>query len=286
MAVLILLGLTYGVLSLAERSKDPIRLGLEDYLEQATGADARITELSSVELTPDIAFRMKNILLRERGDAEKTLVKVEQFYISMTLWRMVLGMQDYLGFEARGVEIATGYLFPKKLTLVFAGISDPKPLELPPHFIVEGNYNNRDLLATAEMDRKLKRKAPLYHFPETIPLTFKLGALEAKGVLERTWQDVFLRDVHVERGGVTADFSVMDIGSDPLQARLNGTIDDIPFAGLWRKGETGHILEITPARSSKTLDDFIAALREDFGLDNSEEKLTIIILPPEGTNTP
>lgn len=52
LVVIVLAGVFYGILNMAERSKDSIRLGLQDYMEKTTGQKAVITEMSTWNFRP------------------------------------------------------------------------------------------------------------------------------------------------------------------------------------------------------------------------------------------
>lgn len=282
LVVLILGGIAYGVLSLAERSEEPIRLGLQDYLSKASGQRAEITDLIYVQLTPTMEYRMKGIYIRDAKDTEKTWMKVEQAYIAVPLWNVFLGIRSYLGFEIGGLEAATGFFLPKKLSLDFAGISDPSPDKKSPQFLAEGTYNNQHLLFTAEMIRKDRKGiAPLYRFDDSFRMTVKLGLIEGEAVFMRGVFDVALEDAKIVRDGDVAVFDVKNIERDPVHAMAEGTINDIPFTAELMP----RLLKITPGSTKpedlKTLSRFFAAIEKDIGINNAPETLKIEIVTPE-----
>jgi hypothetical protein len=282
LTVLIMGGLVYGVLAFAARSKEPIRLGLQDYLTEASGHPAEVTDMVTVKLVPDIVFRMKGIIIRNKDDRAKTMLKADHAYIAVPLWHVFFGIRSYLGFEVGGLEAASGFFLPKKLSLDFVGLSDPSGGVKAPQFLAEGRYNDRDLLITAEMIRKdRKEKPPLYRFDKNFRITAKLGLLQGEGVFMRGMTDVAFEDAIFHRDGDEAVFDVTDIERDPLHAKVEGTINAIPF-----KAElTPRILKITPGSSEekdlKTLARFFAHIAKDMGVDGKPEIFKFEIATPE-----
>lgn len=284
LVVLIMAGAAYGVLSIAARSKEPIRLGVQDYLTQATGNPSEITDMESVKLVPNVDFRMKGIVIRDREDLDKTLLKAGKAYISIPLLHLFFGIRKYLGFEIHDLEIATGFFLPKKLTLGYVGVSDPSGGEKAPHFIGEGIYNGKDLLVTAEMMRKdRKGKAPLYYFDDSFRLTAKLGTLEGEGVFVRGFASTMIDDAQIRKGQYAASFDITDIKRNPAHARAEGTVNAVPF-----KAElTPRLLKIIPGSQKpedlKILSSFFADVEKDLGIEGNADILKIEIISSDKT---
>lgn len=287
LVVLIMGGAAYGVLTIAARSKEPIRLGVQDYLTQATGNPSEITDMESIKLVPNVDFRMKGIIVRDKKDLGRTLLKAEKAYVSIPLWHLFFGIRKYLGFEIHDLEIATGFFLPKKLTLGFAGISDPSGGEKFPHFIGEGSYNGKELLVTAEMMRKDRSgKPPLYYFDDSFRLTVKLGTLEGEGVFVRGFTSTMIDDAQLRKGQYAAAFDVTGIDRSPAHALAEGTVNAVPF-----KAElTPHLLKIFPGSQKpedlKILSAFFADVEKDLGTEGNADILKIEIVTSEKTETP
>lgn len=283
LTILIMGGVTYGVLVFAARSKEPIRLGLQDYLTQASGHKAEITDMEKVQLAPNIEFRIKGIVIRDKDDAGKSLLKADRAYVELPLGYLFIGVRCYLGFEVNNLETASGFFLPKKLVINYAGISDPSGGKKSPQFIAEGKYNNRDLLVTVDLLRKDRgRKRPYYAFDDSFRVTGKLGALDGEGIYTRKLTSVMLDDVHVRRGSEhLAVFDVNDIKRDPLRANLTGTINDIPFTAALE----GNILKIVPGSDKpqdlKTIAQFFDLLAKDIGVEDKPESFTFEITTPK-----
>lgn len=282
LSVLILGAVTYGVLSFAERSKEPIRLGIQDFLAQASGHPAEVTDMVTVKLTPNIIFRMKGIVIRDKDDRGKSLLKADHAYLSVPLVNMFFGIRSYLGFEIGKLEVASGFFLPKKLALDFTGISDPSGGEKSPQFMAVGKYNGQDLLLTADMLRKDRgKKPPLYRFDNSFRITAALGMLQGEGVFVRGFTDVSVKDAVFRRDGDEAKFNVTDIEREPLHAAFDGTINDIPF-----KAElTPHLVKITPGSDKpedlKTLARFFGDVAGDLGVNENPDILKFDIVTPE-----
>jgi hypothetical protein len=283
LTILILGATTYGVLIFAARSKEPIRLGLQDYLTQASGHRAEITDMEKVRLAPNVEFRIREIIIRSKDDAAKSLLKADNAYIELPLGYLFIGVRRYLGFEVKNLETASGFFLPKKLTIGYAGISDPSDGKKSPQFMAEGKYNGRDLLVTVDMLRKDRgKKRPYYAFDDSFRLTGKLGVLEGEGVFVRNLTSVMLDDVHVRRGSeYLAVFDVNDIRRDPLRANIAGTVNEIPFTAVI----DGDVMKITPGSDKpqdlKTLTQFVDAITKDMGVEDKPESFKFEITTVE-----
>lgn len=273
LVVLVVAGLIYLFLSLAERMKEPARLGIQDYLAQITGQAAEITDLELFELTPNMMFRFRGIDIRDKGDRKKVLAHADKFFIAMPAWRMYLGMRDYLGLEVRGLQLATGYVTPKKVDIHFAGISDPAPEEDKAQFLAEGVYNGHPLLITAEMQRKVAGKHYIYSFSGTFPFTFKVGSIEASGLFERNLNSVTLKQVQVVRGADRMEFVLKDLKNDPLHGIAEGSVNGIEFNGELKKSGDDIVFVLSPKNATDSqnqeIEQFLSKLRGDLGLNDA-----------------
>lgn len=283
LTLLIMGGVTYAVLVFAARSKEPIRLGLQDYLTQATGHKAEITDMEKVTLAPNVEFRMEGIVIRDKENVGKSVLKAESAYVELPLGYIFIGVRRYLGFEIKGLETASGFFLPKKLTLDYAGISDPSAGQKTPQFIAEGKYNSRDLLVTIDLLRKDRgKKRPYYAFADSFRLTGKLGTLDGEGIFVRNLTSVMLDDVHVRSGSdYLAVFDMNDIKRDPFRADLTGTLNDIPFTG---KVE-GQTVKIQPGSEKpedlKAFAQFFDRIAKDIGVEDKPESLKFEITTPQ-----
>ncbi len=280
LTVLIMGAICYGILAIAERSKDPIRLGLQDYLTQITGGRAEITNLFEVQLVPDTLFKMGGIVIWDKDDPKKTLGKVETAYVALPFWHLLFGISQYYGFELKGFEAASGTLAPKKLALDFVGISAPEG-QTSPAFLLEGRYNDLPLLVTVEMIRKKGSNPPLFSFAKTFSATLKLGGLEGSGILLREFSNVRMERGRLSRGEHTAEFTLEGIDKTPMDIKVKGTIDGINFnADLTKSGEAVR-LDITPAGSAPEgiarIKDFIKKVESDLGLSEKDSELVITV---------
>lgn len=279
LVLLILGGAIYGVLSLAERSKDSLRKGLEDYVRKQTGQYAQITDMISADLIPTTAFKMKGISVRSAEDYEKTLLHIDQAYISMSFFGMMIGSGKYKGFEFKGVQTASGYPFPKKSDLNFAGISDPAPEASPANFLIDGRYNDLPLLFTAEMKRDLKEDGPVYSFAHNFPVTFKLGTNEGNGLYYRTFSAVGVKDGLIKRDGAELQFAFEIVERDPLRIKAKLGLGESRFnVELTESGKTMS-LKIVPEnpqdKALPELEKHLKALRKDIGYTENDLPITI-----------
>lgn len=271
--ILVMMGLGYGVLSLAQRSKEPIRMGLEDYLEQVTGHDAEITNLVTARLVPDVTFDMDGVLLRDRTDSQKSLMKAQHVSIAMPLSGILLGRSQYYAFNAKGLEIASGYVLPKKIALDYAGISQPDPALGEAYFVLDGLYNEKPVLITAEMIVDSNGKKPLYRFHDEFPVTFKIGPVEGSGRYVRGWSGIDIKDGHITLGRFAADFEVKDIKSNPLVADIAGMLGGVTFKGALREEAGKTALVLYPDEASdeniRMMESFAESLKEALALTDT-----------------
>lgn len=271
--VLILAGIFVGILELAERSKEPLRLGLQDYLTQVSGHPAEITVLEKSELFPDIDFVLKGIVIRDKDDSNKTLVTVDRAAVSMSFWKRFVGRADYKTLSLENAAFATGYLLPRKLEIFFAGIADPKAEAGNPHFILEGAYDGRDVLLTAAMQRHGEKDSS-YDFPGRFPVTFKIGETEAAGVFHRGLVESGFETLEIKSGGQTVVFSIPDIRTDESAIPLTGKIGDGAFQGHLKPAEGGFVLAFDASGlnvlQQTQLQEFARGVRQDlaFGDEN------------------
>ncbi len=282
MAAIIVIGGGYIVLSLAERSTDSIRLGFQDYMSRASGHEAEITELSRAQMVPDMAFRMKGVLIRDKSARDKVLISAKEAYIAVPLWRMLTGLPRYIGFEVRDLSIASGFFMPMKTTISFAGISDPTPDSKLPQFIVEGDYNGQEILVTAQMERSQSSRYYLYQLPGEFPFTFKIGKIEGAGTYDRRLTDVIINPLTITHGGHTATMNMILTGEKEISARIEGNVDGAIFKGDVSGDAPQRVLTIIPeeegGKDAETIEIFVQAMMDDLGLKNQEsDPLRVVV---------
>lgn len=274
LVLLVLAGMFYGVLNLAEKSKDSMRLGLQDYISDATGHSAEITSMTTVELTPDLIFRMNGVTLRDKSDSTKTLMSIQKAYFGTPFLHMMTGRQNYIGMEIQNAEIASGYLFPKKIEISFAGISDTMPGKKPAVFLLEGRYNGKDVLLTLDLVRKAAKKNYLYALPSSSPFTFKMGDIEAMGVLEQSSKGLSLLNVAMTKGNDTANFNINHIRNNPVSGTLDGEVNSAGINGsLIKLGNTISLSISSQDEDQKTLKQiisFLEAIKEEIAIQDNE----------------
>lgn len=285
LVILIVCGMFYGVLSLAERSKDSLRMGLEDYLRGVSGQSAEITEMVESKLMPDMVFTVKGVNIRDVKNADKVYIHADSAHIAMPFWRILFGLHSYAGLEVRGLEIASGFFLPKKLTIDYAGISDPPPQTARPTFVIEGKYNDLPLLITMVLERRAGKKHAHYSLPSLSLSTFKLGPLEGDGIYSRRFSGLSLEQLHLTRKGQDVKMTVEGLDNKPLDVRAIGTIDKVPFnATIKVQADDTNLLTIIPetddTESLLKIEQFVRGIEQDFALTGKDKPLTITIAKP------
>ena len=271
---LVMATLMYGVLTLAQRSTDSLRKGLEDYISKSTGKRGEITELSEASLIPDVHFNLKGVNVRDWEPSGKTYLHADNIYVSTPFWRLLIGSAYYAAFEVKKLDIASGFLFPKKINIAFAGISDPDPADGTAQFIIDGSYNALPMLATMEMDRKETRKGAVYGFTRHAVSSFKLGETEMEALVVRGWDSVSLESARLKRGDIAVEFSAADIGSRPLNVAVKGSLDGMVFNGSLIGKEDNITLKVIPETVNEEVINNLRHLLEgvlaDLGLNKGE----------------
>lgn len=289
LVLVIMTGIGYGVMGLAERSPDALRLGLEDYISKLSGYRGEITDLTEAKLRPDVRFNMLGINIRDWDDKDKVYLHADSAYVAIPLLRMMFGSANYAALEVKGVDIATGYFLPQKLHLDFAGITDPQPATSSPQFVAEGNYNGQDVLATMEMTRKQTKKGPLYGFANSSLTTLKIGKTEIEGLVVRHFSSVSLESARLKREDVSIGFTAEDIEKDPLKSAIKGSIDGLDFNGLLTEDGDNIVLKITPSSTDTTrlaaLKSLSDAVLSDLGLAGTDSKVRVEIEGLPATTT-
>lgn len=283
--IAILIGAMIAILEFAEGMKDPIRLGLQDYLTKVSGDNpAEISAVEKSELFPEVEISLKGIVIRDKDDAKKTIVSVEHAEITMSFWKTFLGITDYRIFKIEKAEFATGYVFPKKLSLSFAGISDPSPPSSAPYFVFDGNYNDRPLLITAEMQRKGTKNVH-YDFASEFPLTFKLGGTEADARFQRNLTNLRFVQTAIVSHGRKVILRTEGVEFDPLHIRFIGDMGGYSLAGELEQSGDDYTLYIVPGSENReflaNLAAFVASVKDDLGLKAKDEHIKIEIRAPD-----
>lgn len=277
MVLAVMAALMIGVLKLAEGSTDSLRLGVQDFLSELTRQNAEVTEMPKSELFPEIIFHIRGVIVRDRKDNEKSVMKVDDAYLAIDFWRSFIGFSKFNALEIRNLELASGYFLPEKLNLVFAGISDPPPHVISPQLLFEGTYNQQDLMATIEM-RRHGTKKPKYDFGKVVPMTFKLGTLEASGYLERKLGSVGFEKITAVKGPHQAVFSLKNIENNPLSVKADGMIDGVPFKADLSEIDNVKTLRIVTADPEK-ISKVVYLVLSDFGIDKDDKTFMIEVLP-------
>jgi len=285
LVILVMGGIFYGVLSLAERSKDSLRMGLEDYLKGVSGQSAEITDLSEAQLMPDMAFTVKGVNIRDVKNPDKTYIHADSAHIAMPFWRILVGVHAYAGFEVKGLEVASGFFLPKKLTIDYAGISDPPPQSARPGFVIEGKYNNLPLLITMVLERHAGKKPALYSLPSLSLTTFKLGPLEGDGIYSRRFSGLSIEQLHLTRKGQDVKMTVEGLHNKPLDVRAIGTIDKVPFnATIKAQADGVNLLTVIPETDDREgllkIEQFVRGIEQDFALAGKDTSMIITISEP------
>lgn len=282
---LILVAILIGILKFAETSKEPLRLGLQDYLRNVSGGHpAEITTLEKSNLFPQMEFLARGISLRDKDDKKKVLATIDSAHIAKSFWKAFIGIADYRIFRIDNAVFAPGFLLPEKLILAYAGIADPSPQSSPPYFVLEGRYNDRALLITAEMERS-GTKAIHYNFSSEFPVTFKLGKTEASARFRRSLSSIGFVQTLVSNDDKSILLRTEEMRFSPLHIRFIGEMNAHQFSGEMRETDGDYTLTLIPSDNDPVfladLKAFVRAISDDLGFNNDQNHIKIDIQEPD-----
>lgn len=293
LVVLVLTGLGIATLKLTERSGESLRKGFQDYLAQATGHYAEITDLKEVKLFPQMDLSLDGVLLRDEKNLSHVILKTETLELSVPFWKLYLGMPRFLSLNIKNTEIASGFIFPEKTTITHALISDSGDINEAPVFLTEGLYAGENFLLTADMKRHGDTPPYQYSLNRRIPVSFKLGDLEARAVYTAEKEGGQLSDAEIALAGHTALLTIRKIQVKPaMHFEASGTVDGTAVNAVLTGSAAQYSLRIsTPGdttQDKKTLEAFVKSLNRALGSDKNKkgEPFVVIVEPSDPDSGP
>lgn len=182
--VAVIISVSVVMLKLVERSKDPLRQGIEQYLSEASGMMAGVDELQQVTFLPDVTFRMKNIVFRERGAESNIRAQIEGLDFAMPFSALLFGQTKIRALHITGVTAEAGVWTPHPLKLKSAELMALESER--PALKAEGTYDGRPLKLYLEMAvRGADAASRVFILPEQSPFSLTLGRAVLTGTYGR-----------------------------------------------------------------------------------------------------
>ncbi|MBN8520719.1 MAG: hypothetical protein J0L77_02320 [Alphaproteobacteria bacterium] len=201
--IALVLGLMYGTLKLVERSKDPLRQGIEQYLAETTNMFVSIDSLNEVTFFPRIRFDLRNIMMRQNTDQDTLQVKIESLDIAMPFWQLVWGQSAFEALSLKNIFIKKDIWFPYDLVLTHVQVEHDLKTERPV-LRAEGAYGGKSASFYLELESKPKSEESfLYYIRTGKPLSLTLGDKVLSGLYNIHDQKIMLSQATLSGNGKT-----------------------------------------------------------------------------------
>ena len=210
--VLLLMGgvLLYFALKAAERYDEPLKEGVADYIEQATGLRAEIGTLNEFSFIPTLTIDMEDIRLNEAGNVANTKIKIEQFVVKLPAAAMLTGAQKLEALSLKNFEDNDAVFLPYALKIKHAAVKDVAN-NRPPQLSGEGRYNKKPFRFALDLDKEDE----IYSLPKRTPLLIAYDNHIFKGDLTLKGRNLYLKQAgfvenSTEQPAVTKDYVLVE----------------------------------------------------------------------------
>ncbi len=215
--VTLILGLMYGTLKLVERSKDPLRQGIEQYLAETTNMFVSIDSLNEVTFFPRIRFDLRNIVMRQSADRDDVQIKIDSLGIAMPFWQLVWGQSAFEILQFKNVFIKKDIWVPYDLILSdIQAEQDPKTEKSV--LRAEGTYGGKKVLFYLELESKRQSESKILYYIRTgKPLSLTIGDKVLSGLYDIHDKKIMLTQATLTGQGKTygpADVVFTQSGQD------------------------------------------------------------------------
>jgi hypothetical protein len=191
LVVSVLFGISLFLLSTQGGNSEPLKRGLEEYLQQTTGYKADIGHLNYMAFYPivgidfdDLAFYsvVKKEVTDEKGQKKQALARdrrvadVGHVTLAIRFWDLFLSRHSLVALKITGIDIAPG-IVDKRAVSIGSLMLDPKGLDDKPAVVIKGTYGKEAIAGAFEM--RVKGRA--YAMPDNAKFKMSAGPLEAAG---------------------------------------------------------------------------------------------------------
>lgn len=201
----LLLGLSLWVLSSLGGNKSALRVGVEDYLTDATGLIAKMATLHNMSFFPvagisfdDLSFHRpvqrtqpKEKTPEEQSyppqqtvtdffDAGETVAHVDSLNVTMDFWDMFFERRRFRTLDIKGVKVDDDIWLPEPLNIDSIAVTEDDN----PVIAALGTYGAHKFdLRFGIAQEKNKAGITVYNIEEETPLTASLGSLKLGGII-------------------------------------------------------------------------------------------------------
>ncbi len=206
----VLLVITMWVLSTAGGNSKALKLGIQDYLTDATGYLAELTTLESMEFFPVTHIQFSGLTLHRpvmkektpgqiadeeerrqnsgeipqlKGvsdyyDAGETVARIDGADVRMNFWDMFFSRRRFYVLDVKGVTIEEAILLPRRLQLDTLRVDQDRDF---PAIIAQGHYGDYPLDISI---RTKKAARGVYEIPDVTQFQLHIGPLQAEGIID------------------------------------------------------------------------------------------------------
>ena len=206
----VLLAVTMWVLSTAGGNSKALKLGIQDYLTDATGYLADLRTLDSMEFFPvthiefaDLTLhrplmkaktagqvadeeerrRQNNEVPQLKGisdyyDPGETVARIGSANVRMNFWDMFFSRRRFYALDIKDVMIEDGIWLPRRLHLQTLKVDQDNDF---PAIVAQGRYGDHELVIRV---RTKKAARGVYEIPDVTQFHLQIGSLQAEGVID------------------------------------------------------------------------------------------------------
>ncbi|MFN3826618.1 MAG: AsmA-like C-terminal region-containing protein [Micavibrio sp.] len=204
------------ILSTLGKYKEPLRLGIQDYMNQSTGTISEIALLEDMSFFPVTSIRFSGLSFFkpiQKSDAEVKAIEqannvkkdtgelspisrgniedvysrgekvafVEKAHIAMGFWDLLLSRKRFYAVAAEGVSVEKGIWLPEKLVIHTINVDHD---ESRYWLSGKGRYGDHDFTFTIDiLAQALRGNILRYEIADKTPFAFTFGPISAKGVM-------------------------------------------------------------------------------------------------------
>ncbi len=234
--IAVLLIITMWVLSTAGGNSKALKLGIQDYLTDATGYLAELKTLNSMQFFPVTHIQFSELTLhrpvmkqrtaaqiadeeeRRKNDGEMPQLKgVSDFYdagetvariadadVRMNFWDMFFSRRRFYALDVKDVTIEEAVWLPRRLHLETLHVDQDKD---SPAIVAQGQYGDHKL----DIRIRTRRAADgAYEIPDVTQFQLHVGPLQAKGEIDASGNATRLKfnELSIGEHSFTGDLSM------------------------------------------------------------------------------
>ncbi len=200
--IAIVIGLMILTLKLLERQPEPLQQGIEQYLSEATGLNARIGTMRTLRLFPDLDVGLDNVTFYKVSDPDFFPMEIERFDVTMPFLSLMVQNAKFRAMNVQNLKAKEGILLKKSLEVTSARIEE-KP-DQNADIVVEGKYDGAPMRMTVGFENTSNDpQRPLYEAGQMVPFYAQVGEVYLTGTLDRNWQRVIFRQATLKVGNET-----------------------------------------------------------------------------------